>query len=185
MARIPELKPEQLSDAQRKLAEGLGVTRGGGLSTNGPWGLLLRNPELCERAGHFGTMLRDATSVPKRLSEIAIAVSARYWSADFEWWAHAPQALRAGVSAEVLESIRRRQRPVFDRKDEEAAYDFVTELQEKKRVGDAVYQRLVEHLGAQGAIELTTITGFYSTIAMLLIAFEVDMPAGVERAFAA
>ena len=184
MARVPELRPEQLTEHQRELAAELGSSRGGGVETGGPWGLLLRNVELCERAGRFGTMLRDSTSVPKRLSEIAIAVTARYWTADFEWYAHAPKALLAGVSGQVIEAIRERQRPLFEHKDEEAVYDFVTELYEKKLVSAPTYRALVEHIGATGAIELTAIAGFYSTVAMLIVAFEVELPRGVARPFA-
>lgn len=184
MARVEELKPEQLTERQRELATELGASRGGGLATGGPWGLLLRNAELCERAARFGTMLRDGTSVPKRLSEIAIAVTARHWSADFEWYAHAPQALRAGVPGQVIEAIRERRRPLFEHRDEEAVYDFVTELYEKKQVSAATYRALVDHIGATGAIELAAIAGFYSMVAMLLVAFEVDLPQGVARPFA-
>lgn len=183
MARVPELKREQLSEHQFRLATELGKSRGGGLETSGPWGLLLRNAELCERGGKFGTMLRDATSVPKRLSEIAIVLTARTYTADFEWYAHAPQARLAGVAESVLEAIRRNQRPVFEHEDEAAVYDYVSELHVKKRVSDATYRRLVTHLGETGAIELTAITGFYTSIAMLIVAFEVDLPQGMERQF--
>ena len=183
MARIPELKPQELSPKQYELAASLGRTRGGALSTNGPWGLLLRNAELCEAGGKFGTLLRDGTSVPKNLSELAILVTARLWTANFEWYAHAPQALNAGVSPDVVEAIRLRRRPAFTRRDEEAVYDYVEELYATRRVSDATYRRLLEHLDPQAAIELTTIAGFYTTIAMLLVAFEVDLPPGETPAF--
>ena len=184
MARVPELTPEQLSEHQLRLATELGASRGGGLATGGPWGLLLRNAELCERAGRLGTMLRDGTSVPKRLSEIAIVLTARFYTADFEWCAHAPQARRAGISEQVLEAIRQKKRPVFENEDEEAVYDYVIELHAGKRVRDSTYRRLASHLGTQGAIELTAITGFYSTVAMLIVSFEVDLPGGMARPFA-
>ena len=183
MARLPELTPEELSPHQYRLAKELGASRGGALSTNGPWGLLLRNAELCERAGHFGTMLRDATSVHKRVSETAILVTARFWNAEFEWWAHAPQALGAGVSPEVVDAIRRGVKPVFAKKDEEAAYDYATELHRDKRVSEATYKALVGQIGPQGAIELTAITGIYTTIAKLLVAFEIDAPAEAGHPF--
>ena len=185
MARRPELTPEELAPHQYRRAKQLGASRGGALSTNGPWGLLLRNAELCERAGHFGTMLRDATSVHKRVSETAILVTARFWNAEFEWCAHAPQALGAGVSPDVVDAIRRGVRPAFERKDEQAAYDYATELHQKKRVSDATYRALVDQIGPQGAIELTAITGFYTTIAMLLVAFEIAAPADGGHPFAA
>jgi 4-carboxymuconolactone decarboxylase len=179
MGRIAQLKPEQLTEGQRRIASGLGATRGGGLAVNGPWGLLLRNEKLCDVAGQFGTMLRDATSVPKNLSELAIAVTARFWTAQFEWNAHAPQALRAGVSPDIIEAIRQRKRPTFAKKEEEAVYDYVTELYEKKKVSDKTYNAMREHLSAEQAIEITAIAGFYATVAMLIVAHEVDLPAGV------
>ena len=178
MPRIPPLKPEELSERQLKLATEIGSIRGARLAVIGPWGLLLRNPELCERGAAFGTLLRDGTSVPKRLSELAIAITARYWTAQFEWNAHAPLAVRAGVSQDVIDAIRARRRPRFALRDEEAVYDYLTELYEQKRVHENTYRALVAEIGPQAAIELTAIAGFYSAIAMLIVAFEVDLPQG-------
>jgi 4-carboxymuconolactone decarboxylase len=185
LARLPNLKPELLTDRQRAIATELGATRGGRPSTSGPWGLLLRNEELCERAARLGTMLRDNTSVPTRISEIAILVTARFWSAQFEWNAHAPKARDAGVAPDVIEAIRLREQPNFERADERATYDFVAQLHEHKRVSAPTYRALVDQLGEQGAVELTAIAGFYATIAMLIVAFEVDLHPGAAPPFPA
>jgi 4-carboxymuconolactone decarboxylase len=180
MARIPQLKPEELTEHQMRLARAIGGTRGGDLAVNGPWGLLLRNPVLCEKAAEVGTMLRDSTSVPKRLSELAIAMVARHWTAQFEWWAHAPQGLKAGLSAEVIEAIRHRHTPVFEKRDEAAVYAYVGELLENRKVSDHTYQELHTHLGTNGVIELTAIAGFYSLVAMLIVGLDVPLREGVE-----
>ena len=179
MPRAPQLKFEELNDRQKTLATEIGSIRGGIPATGGPWGLLLRNPELCDRAQRFGTMLRDHTSVPKRLSELAIALSARHWTAQFEWNAHAHQGVTAGLDPAVIEAIKLRKRPTKMKKDEEAAYDFITELYEKKKVSDATYVALVDAIGLNAAIELTAVAGFYSTVAMLIVAHEVPLPAGI------
>ncbi len=180
MARIRKLEIAELSEHQLRLANEIGGTRGGGPAVNGPWGLLLRNPQLCERGAALGTMLRDATSVPKRLSEIAIAMVARYWTAQFEWYAHAPQALRAGVAKEVIEAIRDRRRPVFEKKDEEAVYDYFTELLETRKVSAPTYKALIAQVSQEAAIEITAIAGFYAMVAMLIVAFEADLPEGAK-----
>ena len=180
MARVPQLKFEDLSEKQKQLATSIGAIRGGTPTTGGPWGLLLRNPELCDRAQAFGTMLRDHTSVPKRLSELAIALSARHWTAQFEWNAHAHQGLTAGLDPEVVEAIKHRRRPTKMKADETAVYDFVTELYEKKKVSDATYKALTDAIGTNAAIELTAIAGFYSTVAMLIVAHHVPLPAGIS-----
>jgi len=178
MARVRKLEVKELSDHQLRLANEIGGTRGGGPAVNGPWGLLLRNPALCERGAAFGTMLRDATSVPKRLSELAIAMVARHWTAQFEWYAHAPQAIKAGVSKQVIEAIRDRRRPVFEKKDEEAVYDYFTELLDARKVSDKTYQALLAQVSQEQAIEITAIAGFYASVAMLIVAFEADLPEG-------
>ena len=184
MARLPPLKVEELSALQMKIATELGSTRGsGGPRTSGPWGALLRSPELCERAAALGTLLRDGTSLPARVSELAIAMAARHWSAQWEWRSHAPKGLKAGLSAEVMEAIRQRQRPRFSKRDEEAAYDYVSELLEKKLVSEKTYQALVAELGVNGAIELTVVAGFYSLIAMLIVGLDISLPEGVEAPF--
>lgn len=178
MARVRKLEVKELSEYQLRLANEIGGPRSGGPAVYGPWGLLLRNPALCERAAAFGTLLRDGTSVPKRLSEIVIAVVARHWTAQFQWYGHAPQALRAGVSKEVIDAIRDRRGPSFEKKDEEAVYDYVTELVNTKKVSDKTYQALLAQVTQEQAIEITTIAGFYATLAMLMVAFEVDLPEG-------
>ena len=183
MARIPDLRPEQLSERQRTLAAQLGASRGGGLATNGPWGLLLRSEELCALAGQFGTYLRDHTRVPRRLSELAIIVVARFWSASFEWAAHAPQAKAAGISEPIIEAIRTNNPPPITAADERAVYVFMIELLQQHRVSDATYKSVVDLLDEAGAIELTTIAGFYAAIAMLIQAFEVDPLGGQLNPF--
>lgn len=179
MARVPELKPQELSEQQMHLAKQIGAPRGGTLAVNGPWGLLLRNPLLCEKAAALGTMLRDGTSVPKRLSELAIAMVARHWTAQFEWWAHAPQGLKAGLSNDALEAIRQRKTPVFNQADEAAVYAYINELLEHKKVRDKTYRALHDQIGTNGIIELTAITGFYALVAMLIVGLEVPLGEGI------
>ena len=180
MPRVPSLKLEDLTPLQLRIAEELGTTRGsGGPRISGPWGVLLRSPEVCGRAAALGTLLRDGTSLPTRISELAIAMSARHWSAQWEWRSHAPKGLKAGLRPEVLEAIRLRERPSFTQRDEEATYDYVSELLEKKCVSDRAYQALVDALGVNGAIELTVVAGFYCLVAMLIQGLDIALPEGV------
>lgn len=181
MSRIPPIQVEELTELQRRIAVELGATRGdGGPRIAGPWGALLRSPEVCERAAALGTMLRDGTSLPARLSELAIALTARHWTAQWEWRSHAPKGIKAGLSPDLIEAIRLRQRPEFKKRDEEVVYDFVTELLEKKRVADATYKALVDEIGINGAIELTAVAGFYSLVAMLIVGLDIAVPEGAE-----
>ena len=73
----------------------------------GPFELLIRAPEICRLASQLGEHLRWGTSLPDRLSELAIITTARFWRAQYEWHAHAPLAEKAGVPAAAVEAIRK------------------------------------------------------------------------------
>src|SRR5207302_5624160 len=82
----------------------------------GPFQLLIRAPDICEHAAKLGEHLRWGTSLPDRLSELAIITTARFWRAQYEWYAHAPLAEKAGVPAAAIEAIRRGDTPSFELK---------------------------------------------------------------------
>src|SRR5207237_6158078 len=88
----------------------------------GPSQLLIRAPEICEHASQLGENLRWGTSLPDRLSELAIITPARFWRAQYEWYAHAPLAEKAGVPAVAIEMIRTGGTPVCTEKDESLVY---------------------------------------------------------------
>ena len=176
MARIPDLKPEEMTERQTQLAAEIGGPRGG--VVRGPFAIWLRNPALADKANQLGNLLREGTSVPRRLSELAILVTARHWTAQYEWFAHEHQAIEQGVSSEVVEAIRHRKRPSFVKPDEKAVYDICHELYEAKKVSDATYRAAVDTLGQQMVIELMTIASFYAMIAMYLVTFEAPVPGG-------
>jgi 4-carboxymuconolactone decarboxylase len=174
MARIPDLKPEEMSARQKHLAAEIGGPRGG--VVRGPFAIWLRNPDLADKANQLGNFLREGTTVPRRLSELAILVTARHWSAQYEWFAHEHQAIEQGVSKEVVEAIRARKRPSFAKPDEKAVYDICHDLYEAKKVSEATYKAAVDTLGQQMVIELMTIASFYAMIAMFLVTFEAPVP---------
>ncbi len=176
MARIPDLAPEEMSERQKALAQAIASTRGGVL--RGPFAIWIRIPDLVERANAIGDFLREGTSVPRRLSELAILVTARHWTAQYEWFAHERQALDAGVPEEVVEAIRDRRRPKFADDEDRVVYALCTELYEEKRVSDATYAAAEKTLGRETVIELVTIATFYAMIAMVLVTFEAPVPGG-------
>ncbi|MGE0747082.1 MAG: carboxymuconolactone decarboxylase family protein [Rhodospirillales bacterium] len=176
MARVPDLKPDELSDVQRKVAAEIAAGRGG--VVRGPFALWLRNPELAGEASRFGSLLRVGTSVPRRLSELAILITARHWTAQYEWYAHETAARDAGVADDIIEAIRHRRAPAFKAADEAAVHAICTELYQTKAVSPATYETAKAALGQQMLIELVTIATFYAMIAMILVTFEAPLPEG-------
>ncbi|QTH24623.1 carboxymuconolactone decarboxylase family protein [Rhizorhabdus wittichii] len=150
----------------------------------GPLETWLESPQLAEKAQELGAFCRFGTSLPPRLSELAILVVGAWWQADFEWYVHAPIARSAGISDEVIEAIRTGRPPDFEREDEAAVHGFTFELLRYRRVSDASHDRVVGLLGRRGAIELTAMLGYYTLISMTIVGFDVPLPGGAPSPFA-
>jgi 4-carboxymuconolactone decarboxylase len=138
---------------------------------------------LADRAQNLGAFCRFATSLPARLSELAILIIGAHWKAGFEWWAHAPIALRAGIEQAVIDALRKGEIPHFINSDEAAVYAFTSELLTTRQVSDATYKRAVDELGIKTVVELVGILGYYSLISMTIVAFAVPLPAGEVAPF--
>ena len=177
MSRIPELERHQLSPEQTKVYDAILASRG---SLNGPFRVWLHSPELAQRAQQLGEHARFHTTLPPRLRELAILVTARFWDAQIEWSMHEPAAREAGIPRAVIEAINRRRTPEFDRSDEESVYHYTMELLRDHFVNDAVFAAAAEHAGARGMTELTIVIGYYSMVAMSLNAFQVPLPPGLR-----
>lgn len=181
MPRLGEIDRARLSEEQRRVADEIQSGPRGGLA--GPFWPWLRSPVLAERAQKLGEFLRYNSSLPPRLFELAVLVTARHWKAQFEWYAHAPLARKAGVSDEVVAAIQAGTRPDFAKADEAAVYDFAVELYARKRVSDAVYAAAVAEIGERGAVDLVGVLGYYALVSMTLNAFAVEVPKGTAPPF--
>jgi 4-carboxymuconolactone decarboxylase len=179
--RIPDWKPEDLTPAQRKVHDA--IVAGPRGRVVGPLRVWLLSPELAERAQEFGAFCRFHTSLPPRLSELAILVTGAFWRAGFEWHAHAPIAIKAGLPADAVEAIRLGKVPKFAHEDERAVYEFCRELWTERRVSDAAYRRIAGLLGTNTVVELVAILGYYGLISMTINVFEVPLPQGADQPF--
>lgn len=178
MPRIPLLNsPEQLTPEQRRVHAAIVSGPRGRLQ--GPLMAALHNPDLADAWQRFGAILRYKTSLPLKLSEVAILVTARAWSCQLEWFLHAGFARDAGVDAAVIEAIRLDQRPVFADADTLAIHDFCRELQADRHVSAPTYARVLDRWGTTGTVELTALSGYYAMVAATLNAHEFPLPDGV------
>jgi 4-carboxymuconolactone decarboxylase len=175
MGRVASLKPDELTPEQKTLYDAIAGARG---RVGGPFGIWLRQPSIADPANRFGNALRLSGKLDKRLFELMTIVVARHWGAQYEWFVHVEAGRKAGLSDAVIEAIRTNRKPEFSRDDERLVYDIVTELSETRRLSDAGYKRALEFFGLDLLIELITATGFYTLVAMMLNAFDVDTPDG-------
>jgi 4-carboxymuconolactone decarboxylase len=131
------------------------------------------------RPGFFtGDSLRFNTTLPKRLWELAIAITGRRWSSHVEWWVHARGAAENGIAPAALGAFREGRPPRFAAPDEAAVSDFVCEIQLSGRVSDATYRVALDLFGVKGLVELTALVGYYTMVSMTLNAHGVPLPAG-------
>ena len=180
-AQAPRFKPlveSEMSEAQLKAAREVASGPRGRLNPDGPSALLLRSPELMSRTQRVGEYLRFSSSLPTRLNEFAILITARQWNAQIEWLIHQPLALKAGLAPEVAAELMHGRRPAGMKDDEQIIYQFLTELHETKAVSDPVFKAVVEKFGERGVIDLIGLTGYYTMLAMVLNVAQQPLPGG-------
>jgi 4-carboxymuconolactone decarboxylase len=181
MPRLPKLDPAKFTPEQKKVHDAIVAGPRGRIV--GPMLVWIANPGLCEHAQALGAYCRFGTSLPPRLSELAICVTGAFWKANYEWFAHAPLAIKAGIDPAAIETIRTGGTPKFTKSDEQAIYDFATEMVRTKRVSDATFSRANKELGETSVIDLVGIIGYYSLVSVTLNAFELPLPAGEKLPF--
>jgi 4-carboxymuconolactone decarboxylase len=178
MPRYQQLDETQFDDAQRRVWNACKAGPRG--SVPPPVHVWLKSPGLADHAHQLGAHVRFGTGFSQKLTEIAILVTARYWTAQFEWAAHVRLALNAGVTQEVIDAIAERKTPQFTDPDEQLVYDFCHDFYQDHRVGEATYERVVKRFGERGAVDLTGLIGYYSFVSVTLNVFEVPTPPGAK-----
>ncbi len=164
LGRIPD---HQLTPEQRTAIDTYTAARKEP-DISGPWIPLLRSPELLVRTQALGEYLRYRSVFPPRLSELIILITARHWSQPYEWGLHCPIAIKAGVERDVAEAIGSGRRPERMSEEQEALYQFCTELLETRTVSDATYDRARACFGEPGVVEASSIVGYYAMLAAIL-----------------
>lgn len=173
--RMGAVAPNGMTPEQKKAVADHTAARG---QLTGPWQVLVRNPELMGRVRGLSDYVRYNTSLPPRLSEFVILITARQWSQAYEWYAHQPLAVKGGLNPEIAKAIAEGRRPAGMAEDEEVLYDFATELLQNRSVSDATYARATGKFGEKTVLDAIGLMGHYSLIAMVLNTARTPVPAG-------
>jgi len=183
--RLVDPADSQMTREQAALRDAiLSGPRGKRTTVNGPFAVWLQAPVFGQLAQQLGAHCRYKTALEPRLSEFTILVTARLWKAQYEWYAHEPMALKAGVKSDTIKDIKAGRLPKSAPKDERALYDFIRELYRTKRVSDRNYKRVRAFLDDGAMVELIGILGYYALISMTLNTFRAALPAGERLPFA-
>jgi 4-carboxymuconolactone decarboxylase len=176
--RFKPLKWDEMTPEQKTMMEHLvsGERRGAG----GPFNVLLRSPEMGDLAQQFGASMRFHSSLPRKLNEMAIIITARHWTAQYEWNAHRSAAAQAGLNESIIQAIAAGKRPGSMDADETTIYNFATELLNTKQVSDPVFKAVKDKFGERGAVDLIGVMGYYQFVSMLLNVDRYPLPEGAK-----
>ena len=163
--RMPPIPAGSLTDEQRAAVAEFEQVRG---PLSGPWHVLVRSPGLLNPARSMSDYVRFNSSLPARLSEFVILITAREWTSQYEWNAHHGLAMRGGLDPNIAAALAEGRRPEGMEADEAAVYDFCIELHRNRSVSDATYARALEQLGEQGIVDMIGLSGWYTLVAMTL-----------------
>jgi 4-carboxymuconolactone decarboxylase len=181
MSRYREISVAEMTPEQTEVHDEIVAGKRGRFG--GPFQILIRSPEVCRHLSRLGEYLRWGSSLPPALSELAICLTARHLRAGYEWHAHAPLALEAGVPPAAIEAIRTGAVPSIIAADQALVYRAISELINMKRLSSTVFTEAIAAFGERGVVELGTIVGYYTAIGNALNAFEVTLPAGAPQPF--
>ena len=184
--RFKRLQTAEMTPKQKEYFDGLmsgpvsgtgskGVVQGA-TSLGAPFNVLLRSPILAERLRKVGEYLRFESSIPKRLNEFAILITARTWTAQYEWFAHLRLALKEGLNPDLATDLAQGKRPQNMAPDEEAIYNFCHELHSTHQVRDEHYKAVHDLFGEQGIVDLMVVSGYYVMVSMVLNVNRTPLP---------
>ena len=179
--RIPLFPSDTMDAAQRAVLER--IVSGPRGRIQGPLRAALYNAELADKWQALGALLRYGTSLPPRLSEIAILVTGRACNSPFEWYAHRIEAEKAGVEPAIIDALLSQTQPPGLSEQEMAVWRYAVELNAEKSVSDVTYQAALQSIGTKAVVELTALVGYYTMVAMTLNCHEIPLPDGVAPAF--
>ena len=189
--RFPLIPVDKLTTEQRAVYDAI---RGGPRSKmgnssatsagplGGPFNAMLRSPGIGNIVQSLGGEIRFKSTLPNKLNEFAILVTARYWTANYEWHAHCKLALEAGLDPAKAKDVAENRRPANMDEDEAIVYDFSHELHHTKGVSDANFKRAIDRFGERGVFDLIAVNGYYSLVSMILNVDRVPLPEGAQPA---
>jgi 4-carboxymuconolactone decarboxylase len=175
VARLPIATRESVPEAQRAIFDEM-VQGLGSVPRYGPGSVMIHVPKAHRWATGLNHYLRDESSLPKKIQELAMLVTARELDCQHIWNAHAASARQAGVGSEIVDALRDGKALLGLAPDEAAVVHYGREFFRTHRVSRGAFQAALEQFGRQGVVELGLIMGNYSLLALLINSFDTDLP---------
>ena len=176
MARLPEVRREDLSTENQAIYDEIAESRG---TVRGPYTMLIHSPKLAARMAATGDYVRFSSGFSKALRGVAILATAREISNQYEFTAHAGLARQAGVTESTMDALKDGNSTENTSPDEAKVMNFVRDLLRDRRVSDATFDAVKDRFGVQRTVDLTGIIGHYLSVGQVINAFELQLAEGV------
>jgi 4-carboxymuconolactone decarboxylase len=122
--------------------------------------------------------LRSQSGIGRRVYELAILTTARELDQQFEWSAHEPAALSAGVSQEVLHVIKFRKATTGLEPKDATVIQLGREVFRRRAVDLATFRTARALFGDRDLVDIVSVMAQYASTAILLNAFDQQLPEG-------
>ena len=155
MPRTPTVMRDQVPENLREALDAETADTNG-VVTSGPGSVMIHSPEMRRRANALVNYLRDESSLPKKLQELTMILTARTMDCQCIWHAHAARTRQLGISDEFVDNLRDGKSLPQLPADEQTVVNYVTEVFRNHRVQDSTWQAAVDQFGPLGVTELTT-----------------------------
>lgn len=177
MPRMPILEPDAMSPAQKAVHDKIAAGPRG--RSAAIFNMLINSPGLADRTQAVGAYLRYESKLSDRVREFATCISSATSRADYEWRAHRPLAVKAGVPEATLDAVGAGRRPQFSDDGDRIVFDYVTAALAKQGIPDRLFEEARAHFGDEQLMDLTGLAGYYSMLATFMLAFDL-MPDPAE-----
>lgn len=178
-SRLPAPRSEALDDAGKQIYDYFANPAGGSyVGLHAPGGVRLHSPRLAALLQPLNRYLRRESGIPPAVRELAILVTAREHDSQFEWTAHEPEALAAGVPAATIDIVRQRWPVDGLTEREQVVILLLREMFGAHRVSPETFARAHPEFGTTMLVDLVAVMGSYSSTAALLCAFDVQLQPG-------
>jgi 4-carboxymuconolactone decarboxylase len=177
MARLPPIPRDEMTELQGRLHDRIAAQRTGG-QVGGPFAVMLHAPNICDPVSQFIDQLMSDSPLPHKLKEVTILTIAQAYQAPYEWVVHERRARRFGLEDAVIESLKTGQVPNFSDNTEKLIYGITKEMLDQRRLSDTLYKQAEAALGKEPLVEFIILLGFYISVAVLLVSFDVEGPGG-------
>jgi len=176
MARLPYISKEQLAPSRQEIYDQIQQKRG---YLPRPFAVLLNQPPAAARVAALGEYVRFDSWLDPVVRETTILATAREMNNQYQWTHHEPLARQAGVRDEVIDAIRERRGPKGLLPKEGVFIQYAQEMVRNGQVREATFQAVLHLLGREGTVDLTVTVAYYTMLAQVMAALEVELEEGM------